>query len=369
MNNISDFPDTQIHDIDRIKQQALDWLIRLDGDERPSAADLIELKEWMARSQVHQRELNSLNRFWSNNILTELVVPLGKTASWYSRYMQAVVSRYREWHWSLQGLAATAAISFLAVSIVVTLSLQSSYSTTNGLYVTAIGQQTTQTLADGSVIYLNTNSQLEVDYGEQYRNIRLLKGEVHFEVAKNPQRPFRVYAGGGRVQAVGTAFTVYLADTDLNVLVTEGSIALANLVVPTDNKSPAAEIDSYVDSAPELLGILNSGQSLTVNSDKLMDAKQVIQTAQAVPLAEMQRRQSWREGLLVFSGESLAEVVQEISRYTTVSIEIEDPALSSIQIGGRFRVGELDELFGALDTNFGIRITQLGYNRVLLSAK
>ena len=61
-----------------VRQEAADWLIRLDGDIKPDAQELDELREWLARSPVHSEELNRLNNFWANNILTELMVPFDR---------------------------------------------------------------------------------------------------------------------------------------------------------------------------------------------------------------------------------------------------------------------------------------------------
>ena len=82
----------------------------------------------------------------------------------------------------------------------------------------------------------------------------------------------------------------------------------------------------------------------------------------------MKRNEAWRKGLLLFTGDSLEEVVTEISRYTPVSIEIENPELKSIRIGGQFRVGDVNGMFNALEANFGLTITSLDNNRVLISA-
>ena len=99
-------------------------------------------------------------------------------------------------------------------------------------FETDIGQQASYQLSDGTRITLNTNSELKVDYSQDRRRIYLLRGEAHFDVAKNPQRPFVVYAGEGMVWAVGTAFNVrYQHGSDANsqdnyidVTVTEGTI-------------------------------------------------------------------------------------------------------------------------------------------------
>ena len=78
------------------------------------------------------------------------------------------------------------------------------------MITTAVGEQREMQLPDGSMIALNTDSQLEVTYGENYRDVRLLKGEALFEVTRDPARPFIVDAGIRRVEAVGTAFVVHL---------------------------------------------------------------------------------------------------------------------------------------------------------------
>ena len=106
----------------------------------------------------------------------------------------------------------------------------------NGFYSTAVGQQQSTTLADGSVVLLNTNSQIKVNYNNEYRDIRLLQGEAHFTVAENAAYPFRVYAGNGRIEAVGTAFSVYLKDTTIDVTVTEGVVVLASVNHPKTNR-------------------------------------------------------------------------------------------------------------------------------------
>ena len=97
----------------------------------------------------------------------------------------------------------------------------------NGIYETRIGEQNSITLVDGSVIQLNTDSHIQVNYEKNQRSIVLMAGEAHFEVAKDPSRPFVVKAGDGMVRAVGTAFTVRINPEALKVIVTEGKVALA----------------------------------------------------------------------------------------------------------------------------------------------
>ena len=76
MKNIIDFPDRG-----KVEQEAVDWLIKLDGDDKPSEQDLQALKQWMALSPAHIEELDKLNTFWGDlSVLTELNIPLVKPA-------------------------------------------------------------------------------------------------------------------------------------------------------------------------------------------------------------------------------------------------------------------------------------------------
>jgi len=217
------------------------------------------------------------------------------------------------------------------------------------LYTTAVGQQKTSVLADGSHVVLNTNSQIKVDYGGGYRNVYLLQGEALFTVAKDAARPFRVYAGTGRIEALGTAFSVYLNGSDVSVAVTEGRVSLASM--------------------KESLGTLDAGQLANIHSS-VEAAAEGVSTLETIPLAPeaLSQRLAWREGTLMFSGETLEEVARQFSRYTTVSIEIPDPAVRSMRIGGRFPAGETDAMLAALETNFHLRVTRPGHNRVIISA-
>src|SRR5581483_9214616 len=95
------------------------------------------------------------------------------------------------------------------------------------IYTTAAGGYERQTLADGSVVELNGNTQVQVAYSPAERRVRLVQGEAHFTVAKNKRRPFWVEAQGVSVRAVGTAFNVRLDPQRVDVLVTEGRVPVA----------------------------------------------------------------------------------------------------------------------------------------------
>ena len=371
--NIVEFPDRKA-----IEEQAGAWLIKLDGDTAPSAEELASLREWLERSPVHREQLGSIADIWGKmNVLTELAVPLGhpegRTNRSFAESLRHAIPQ--------NGRAGfVTAVIVVGIGVAATFSLRPDpFLSSNGFYATAVGQQQSTTLADGSVVLLNTNSQIKVDYNNEHRNIRLLQGEAHFTVAKNAARPFRVYAGNGRVQAVGTAFSVYLKDNTINVTVTEGRVELASVNRSGTNRLPQQGTPSGTDQSSgsnaivdsgfvETLGTIKAGESATLQSFLDADIVSTINAIETVEAQEMAKRLSWREGMLTFVGDPLEVVVDEISRYTTVSIEITDPVVRATRIGGRFPIGETDAMFDALEANFGLRVTRLSRNHVLVSA-
>ena len=84
---------------------------------------------------------------------------------------------------------------------------------------------------------------------------------------------------------------------------------------------------------------------------------------------EIDRKLSWQQGLLDFSDAPLETVIEDLSRYTPLTIEISDPELRDLKFDGIFRTNELQSLFNALETSFDIKIEYVGDDLVRLSRK
>jgi transmembrane sensor len=359
---------TPMTDRRTIEAEAAAWIAQLDG-ARPSQEDLAALREWMGRSREHRAAMERLAATWDDlNILTQLAVPLpgrqvagdrgygGGFLGSVTRPVMAMVAGSvmvgavlaGTWFWRN---AAEAPGSADHASIATAPALQSRS------YTTAVGMQRTIELSDGSRVLLNTDSEVEIELGAATRQIRLLRGEALFEVARDPDRPFLVYAGNGLVRAVGTAFSVYLRnENSVSVTVTEGEVELAAVPEPESQ-------DSTRNTAPEPpapLATLKAGQVATFGHK--------VESIQYLALNEIERQLSWRNGMLRFDGEPLSHVVEEVSRYTTQKIVILDPGLADLRIGGYFKVGETEAMFEALETSFGIHAERAGGNLVYLSA-
>jgi transmembrane sensor len=341
---------TPLDDRADIEQQAADWLVRLDSHRAPSPADLAELKAWLQRSPAHREQLKRLTQYWhSANLLTELSFPLpgsqrpgGTLANLRYRIRRLFNDR-----WQAAGaLTATAA---LALGL---LFGNPNSISGNGIYETRIGEQNSITLTDGSVVRLNTDSHIQVNYLDHQRNIVLIAGEAHFEVAKNKRRPFVVTAGDGIVRAVGTAFTLRLNPDALKVTVTEGKVALASNPQPSAPQMPSQD-----------RGYLLQGQAVDFIPQANTGLGNQIQQLQQ---EDLDQQLAWHKGLLIFTGEPLAEVIAEVNRYTQLDIKIMDQGIANISIGGQFKVGETDAMLKVLETSFGINVTRPNTNTVHL---
>jgi transmembrane sensor len=228
---------------------------------------------------------------------------------------------------------------------------------------TAIGQHEEIRLPDDSLMTLNTNSEATVHYDAEERRVRLLKGEAHFVIAPAPGRPFSVGAGSGTVRAVGTAFNVYLKGDVVEVTVTEGVVeVLPNAPAKADDgasspRAPAADAAPVAAVAAERLG---KGQKL--------EYRETIESVSTVDAGEISRKLAWQAGMLDFQGDTLAEVIEEASRYTETQITIEDPDIESLHVTGYLRAGDIDTLLALIESNERVAVRRINPGLVHITA-
>lgn len=384
--NVVYFPDRA-----QIEKEASEWIVRFEEGEPPTQRDVNELKAWIARSPKHREIMMRYASLWNDmDLLTELAMPLARNAKPNASFVSGLLV------WILSTAARGIAVlskprkvlsppkkAWIALAVVLILSTLGVFALSvivfeqtsrNGIYVTSTGERRTIALPDGSTIWLNTRSKVEVSYSNAKRRIVLNNGEAYFKVAKNSLRPFEVYAGSRMVRAVGTAFSVYRGNNSVNVTVTEGRVDLAIVKSLSSTESIAGVADTGVSVTPvpaksqnsteedftQLLGSLVAGQSVNLSEDD----PGFMENVRTHEQRELDQRLSWRDGLLIFSGESLQEVVEEVSRYTVLKIRIADPELKSIRVGGQFKVGETEALFDVLENGFGLQVSRLDDNHV-----
>lgn len=335
------FPDTAA-----IEAEAAAWVARFDAGD-VSARDQAAFQEWLNRSTLHRQAIAEYGNLWSEfdalGQLTKTTASPGEAGVHDNR--PAMLERARPW---LAACAAAAIVAAGAGGVFLHSkpremakaeshrAARHSQPLTRVSYETPVGGQSKITLADGSTVVLNTNSLLEVNFSDKCRDVHLRRGEAYFDVVHDKTRPFTVYANHYVVRDIGTAFDVHLAKEGLvEVGVTKGSVE----VTPASGEQASGPAKS--------LGIIAAGQNIVLGEK--------VERAKAVASPDLERKLAWRQGQLNYTGQPLAEVLADVSRYSNIQIELADPALENLPVGGTFRTDQIDAIFAALENNFGIR--------------
>lgn len=214
-----------------------------------------------------------------------------------------------------------------------------------------------QTLPDGSTIELNAGAQIEVAFSESLRRVVLRRGEAHFQVAKDPQRPFVVAAGAIEVRAVGTAFAVELGTSAVDVLVTEGRVAV-NPDASADagtNTSPVANVKRATPPPP--LAALAAGGRIVIDREPSSPGRTAPRISE-LSAADMQARLGWRVPRLKFSATPLAQVVAMFNEHAVAGrdarLVLAPDAPADARVSGMLRADDVDSLLRLLAGEFGI---------------
>jgi transmembrane sensor len=214
-------------------------------------------------------------------------------------------------------------------------------------YTTGTGERRSLTLADGSSVELNSQSEIRIRYTDKARQIELIQGQALFHVAKDQAHPFIVATGDTQVRAVGTQFDVYRKPSGTIVTVVEGSVSVMSAVI-------AAEAGTQWDQpreAPPIL--LAAGQQLTV---PLPTADPV--TLESPRAADIEAATAWTRKRLVFEDTPLSEVAEEFNRYNIRPLVIADPELRHIGVSGLYSSADPSALIAFLSAQPGILVTE-----------
>lgn len=327
-----------------IIEEASLWIARLD--RQLSEAEQVELKAWLGADERHHEAFLEMAELWDRmdvlSLLADVASAPGKQKSsvWLG-WAAALLIGCGLW-FSLQPIQA-----WLSPDTVIVLNEQ--------VYSTTVGEQRTVKLADKSVLTLNTNSSVIVTYTNQQRLIQMQRGELHIKVAHDTARPLSVYAAGNVIQAVGTAFNVYVEQDDVKVTVTDGTVLVAQQDASRRDPIHPKEL-----TLPESALRLTQGQFSEISA-----AKPVVETLQKDDLMALV---SWQQGKLIFNGETLAEAMLQVSRYSHVEFTIDDPALAAIPVVGLFRNDDLKGVLFALQENFAVQHVWLNNHTIALRA-
>ncbi|MFC7292703.1 FecR family protein [Hirschia litorea] len=330
------------------EMEACAWIAKIDGGSATSE-DIQALRGWL---QVHPENKRAFEMFSSDFIAVrdllstvgEAVLDLEAASNPSNSFAGWLKTAKRNWGLMATGGALAASLiwgSFMLPGGFMDSVIPKTESPV--FYASNVGEQETIQLADGSTVMLNTDTELSVEYTPYERRVQLVKGEAVFNVAKDPNRPFRVHSNRTVVQAIGTVFSVKSVKGKVELLVEEGIVEMtANAVAKV-----SIDLNNSIELSEKRRVTSGSYAVFESETDKLTEIKDI---------ALVERRMSWRKGMLTFDNEPLREIVEEYNRYSGRRIVVEDPALQEIAIGGTFPIGQTDAFLDALEQGFGIAV-------------
>ena len=196
----------------------------------------------------------------------------------------------------------------------------------NAQYRTGTGEIRTLELADGSRLWLNTNSAINTVLDGPQRHIQVIQGEVLIETGKADPRPLMVFTPQGQLQPLGTRFTVR-RETDTTFLaVYDGAVEITN---QARQKS-----------------VLHPQQQTRFSANAL----QPIHPADPA-------RETWHKGILVADDIRLGDLVDELGRYQHGYINL-SPAVADLRVFGGFPLTDPQQALDMLASALPIRVTR-----------
>ncbi|MBC3271156.1 FecR family protein [Pseudomonas sp. SWRI81] len=198
-------------------------------------------------------------------------------------------------------------------------------------YRTAVGQQRELSLADGSKITLNTDTAIDVLFDASQRLIYLREGEILVQTAADISplaRPFVVSTCQGRMQALGTRFTVRERQPQTHLAVLEGAVKV--------------ELANNRQGTPL---IVNAGQRTDFSSSTFG------------PVSATDRNVgAWSQGMLMADKMRLADFVDELTRYRRGFVRL-DPALADLRISGAYPISDSQRTLNMLAQTYPIVVS------------
>lgn len=317
--------------------QATNWLVKLEANE-VSSDTKAQFFAWLDASELNQQAYIEIET-------------LSKKLNVASRLSPNEASSIRQWlrvAFGKRGQLLTL-LSVLAIATVLVLLNQPPRSLIESEYATAVGERLDFRLEDGSLLQLNTDSAVSVRMESSRRLLILNRGEAYFDIAPDADRPLVVKTRGGMVQVLGTQFNIRQTDSDSVVSVVEGLVAVA-----------AQRGESRIENLnfqPELT--LAANQQTRLNASHPVAPAIDIDSSIAV---------AWRQGQLIYEGNTLTEVIADLNRYFPGTIRLDDFSLGDLEMVGVINLQNQKATLAALEATFGVEVVQVSEGLTLIRA-
>jgi transmembrane sensor len=330
-----------------VESAAAEWLALHDRGLTPAQQDAF--LQWLAAAPEHRASFQRHQQMWAD---------LNLLAHWRPEHSSTpnpgLLARPRR----RNGLVRRAARP-LAVAACIALVWTGWVFTRGGSSYTATFEATSyqqQQLPDGTSVEMNRDTSLVAQFSASERRILMVQGEAQFFVARDAGRPFIVRAGGVDVRAVGTAFNVRVAGSNIEVLVTEGVVQVAQKAPSVPAASPG------VGDSRAVIERLTAGYRTIVPVVPATSPPPVM----PVSSEEIERLLQWKPRLLDFDSTPLAEVVVEFNRRNSRQLVIGEAELQTLPIVASVRSDNVDGFVRTLEATFGVQAEPAASGNIVL---
>lgn len=218
-----------------------------------------------------------------------------------------------------------------SVLLAIGLFLLPSWSHLTADYSTGFAETQQIELEDGSLVTLNSNSALSVEFTSEVRQVSLLTGEAFFQVSSNADRPYVVRTANGQTRVLGTEFNVNTRDQSTRVDVFEGVV----------------EVES------------GSGQQQTLTKGEYRRFDQAFQPDDENARLQQRRIQDWLQGVLVVQNESLEHVLEQLNDNYSGHLLVLDEVLLQKKLNGVFSLQDRDLALQVLELSLNLQSQKL----------
>jgi transmembrane sensor len=313
--------------------EAAAWIAHLHGSRRTADSER-GLQLWLQAHPNHKRLWEIATEMWE------------EAGSIQRPAMTAVLRMKPRRRWVLAATwVATAATLLVAV-------VGSFLLLMNQRISTGAGEQRTVVLDDGTRVTLNTRTQVAVHYSRGLRRVDVENGEVIFEVAKQPERPFVVTSEQREIRALGTSFVVRDEDEALSVTLIEGTVR----VTPAKSKMQSL-IASLRDSEPE--DACNGMEQRSRNCITLVPGERIsflVAREPTIDRPDIQRMTAWKHGKVIFEGVTIEDAIKEMNRYSDLRLSVDTSGLQDVRVSGVFQVGDSLSFARAVAATYGLQV-------------
>ena len=328
--------------------QALEWRALMDNDVIDSK-DRQAFQEWVMADPEHMEAYDYAERFWES--LGKLSASRRTKVGFDSETMGDARTPSLFSKATMASMAVVLALFGVGILMLSMGEREPLIEAEQIAYETEIGETLPVRLSDGSMLTLGPASEIHGEFDATDRRITLTMGNVFFQVASDPDRPFCVHSGSLDIQVTGTTFDVRRSEASAQVAVAEGQVRVS-LAKPSVSSAHGHQNDENRSTS-----VLNSGQRI---SGSVTSGLGEITTVKPETVG------AWREHRLLFFDEPLLEIVNAVNRYDSRNIVIRDKRLEELRVSATFDANDIDGLLQTLAEIYPLRITASGAGDVLI---